>query len=110
MTNTPSTTIPDHLLKDRYWAPLIYIFSTCDKLNRYFNPQYINFKTGNVRAAALKKIAAPWSESERFMLQLALHCFSESNKVNLGDMDYLDSRNLQIAFQALKLRYGRGTQ
>ncbi|WP_268874254.1 hypothetical protein [Sutcliffiella cohnii] len=39
------------------------------------------------------------------MLKLALHLFNERNKVNLGDMDYLDDSNKKLAIEAIKLRY-----
>ncbi|MEF2247716.1 hypothetical protein [Paenibacillus sp. IITD108] len=98
--------IPDHLLRDRYWKAMLYLFSNHPKLERYFTAQYFDLESGTVRAAALKKAAAPWSESEKFVLNLALHCFNEIHKVNLSDMDYLDQQSKQLAFEAIKLRFG----
>lgn len=105
--NISGTPIPKELLRDRYWAPLLHLFLNCDKLNMHM-AKYIDLENHTVKAAALKKISAPWSESERFMLDLALHCFNEKNKVNLGDMDYLDPDNTRLAFDALRMRYGKG--
>lgn len=99
--------IPAELQKDRYWAALLHIFSKHAKLQRFLTTEYINISTRTVKVAALKKIAKPWSESERFMLNLALHLYNEQHKVNLSDMDYLDPNNKAIAFEALRLRFMR---
>lgn len=100
-------TIPEHLLRDRYWGSLIYLFQHCAKLQTYFTTKYIDIEEGTVATAKLKRIAAPWSQSEKFMLNLALHLFNEQNKVNLSDMDYLDDYNRQIALKAIQLRFSR---
>ncbi|CAH1190366.1 hypothetical protein PAECIP111893_00296 [Paenibacillus plantiphilus] len=99
--------IPAHLQRDRYWGALLYLFINTPKLQLYFTPGYVCLKSERVFGTKLKKVSAPWSQSEKFMLKLALHCFNERNKVDLSDMDYLDSNHRQIAFTALKLRYGR---
>ena len=52
---------------------------------------------GTIKINALKKVAAPWSQSEKFILYLALHLFNERHKVNLSDMDYLDATNKELA-------------
>ncbi len=98
-------TIPGHLLKDRYWRATLHLFINHPKLQRYLTSQFFDLEKGTIRAAALKKAAAPWSESEKFALNLALHCFNESHKVNLSDMDYLDLQNKQLALDAIKLRF-----
>lgn len=96
--------IPSELAQDRYWSSTLYIFSNNTKLQRYI-ATHICFETLTINAAGLKRISRPWSESERFMLNLALHLFNESYKVNLSDMDYLDSKNREIALKAIRLRF-----
>ncbi len=98
--------IPAHLMQDRYWKGTLHLFMKHDKLQRYFTNQYFDFEEGTIDAAALKKVSKPWSQSERFILELALHLFNESYKFNLSDADYLDSANKTLAFEALRLRFG----
>ncbi|WP_240421608.1 hypothetical protein [Paenibacillus periandrae] len=93
-------------MKDRYWSGTLYLFLNNPKLNRYLTIQYFNLEEGTIQAAALKKLAKPWAESEKFMLNLALHMYNEQHKVNLSDMDHLDFNNKQLVFEALRLRFG----
>ena len=39
------------------------------------------------------------------MLILALHLFNERNKIDLGDMDYLDANNIELAIDAIRMRF-----
>ncbi|MDP4095445.1 hypothetical protein OIN60_01390 [Paenibacillus sp. P96] len=96
--------IPQHLLADRYWRGALYIFTECEKLQRYVGT-YIDFEEYTIDSVGLKRISKPWSESEKFMLNLALHLFNEKNNVNLSGMDYLDSNNKAIALKAIQLRF-----
>ncbi|MEK3721985.1 hypothetical protein [Paenibacillus sp. FSL H8-0034] len=98
--------IPVHLMKDRYWSGTLHLFLNNAKLQRCLTTEYFDFEECTIRITALKRLAKPWSQSERFMLELALHMFSEGNKVNLSDMDYLDSSNKALVYEALRLRYG----
>lgn len=100
-----TTTIPSSLLKDRYWAPMLYLFQENDKLNTLFTTKYFDFDERTVKIQALQRACRGWSRSEVFMLKLAMHCFNDRNKVDLGDMDYLDHENTNLAFEALKMRY-----
>ena len=97
--------IPPQLLNDRYWRGIIHLFQNHYKLNSVFNTKYFDLESGDVRVTALKRVAAPWSESEKFVLALALHFFNERNKVNLSDMDYLDDENKRLCIEAIKFRY-----
>lgn len=98
-------TIPQHLYQDRYWKPIFHLFKNHMKLNQYFNTKYFDLEEGTIKITSLKRASAPWSHSEKFMLNLALHLFNEKNKVNLSDMDYLDSYNQKLAFEAMKMRF-----
>lgn len=97
-------TIPDHLYRSQYWRPIIYLFTQHELLSQYIH--LVDFKGEQIEIAKLKRAARAWSPSEKFMLSLALNCFNDHNKVNLGDMDYLDSDNKEMVFEALHLRYG----
>lgn len=99
------TGIPTHLLNDRYWASLIHLFVNHRKLNSVFTTQYFDLEAGTVKMEALKRLSKPWSSSERFMLNLALHLFNERNKVNLSGIDNLDEYNKKIAFEAMHIRF-----
>lgn len=101
---TQPKTVPTHLMQDKYWRGTLHIFTQNEKL-KYAAAPYVDVEDCTINRAGLKRISKPWSRSERFMLELALHLYSERNKVNLTDMDYLDSRNKQIAFEAIKLRF-----
>jgi hypothetical protein len=98
-------TIPSHLVRDRYWKPLIYLFQNHSKLSSYFTTKYFDLEAGIVKTQSLKRVAAPWSHSEKAMLQLALHLYNERNKFNLSDLDYFDDYNKKLAFEAMKLRF-----
>lgn len=103
----PITILPEHeLLKDRYWRGLLFLFSTHAKLQKYFNTKFFDLETGDVDTETLKNISRPWSNSERFMLDLALHMYNEDNEVNLSDMDYLDTTNKELALSAIRYRFG----
>ncbi|MBO0962376.1 hypothetical protein J1P26_21975 [Neobacillus sp. MM2021_6] len=100
-----SEKIPSYLANDCYWKGVIHLFSNNWKLKGVFTTKYFNLENGEIRIMALKRTAAPWSKSEKFMLNLALHLYNESNKVNLSDMDYLDGYNKKLAMEAIKLRF-----
>ncbi|MNW54439.1 hypothetical protein D3C74_320400 [compost metagenome] len=94
-------------MKDRHWCGMLHLFRNQDTLKRFLTEQYFDLEEGSIRVVALKRLARPWSQSEKFMLNLALHLFNEQlAKVSLSDMDYLDTRNKQLAFEAMKLRFG----
>lgn len=99
--------IPSYLVKDRYWKGVLHLFKNHSKLQSYFTTKYFDLENGSIKVAALKKVAAPWSQSEKFMLNLALHLYNERNKVNLSDMDYLDDYNRKLAMEAITLRFFR---
>jgi hypothetical protein len=98
--------IPQDLMRSKYWKPVLFLFSEHSKLSQYFTTKYFDLSAQRIKVQALKNVAKPWSESEKFMLNLALHCYNERNRVNLGDMDYLDANNTELAFKALRMRYG----
>lgn len=100
-----AVTIPQHLLKSRRWRSMIFLFQNHSKLQQYFTTKYFDLEAERVSIRALKQLAKPWSDSERFMLDLALHLFNDSNKVDLGRMDYLDQNNSRLALKAIELRY-----
>lgn len=101
------TTIQNHLSRDRYWKGVIHLFQNNAKLKSVFTTKYFDMENGSIKITSLKRVAAPWSQSEKFMLYLALHLYNESNKVNLSDMDYLDDYNKKLALEAIKLRFFR---
>lgn len=100
-----SNTIHASLLKDRYWAGLIHLFQNHPKLNGVFTTKYFDLQLRTVKCQALKNHAAPWSSSEKVMLNLALHLFNERNKFNLSDLDCLDHNNKKLAFEAINIRF-----
>jgi hypothetical protein len=100
-----SKTIPSYLLKDKYWGSMLHLFIHNHKLKSVLTDKYFDFEEGTVSITTLKRKAAPWSKSEKFMLYLALHLFNSRNKVDLGDMDYLDQNNMVLAIEAIKMRY-----
>lgn len=105
MSTQSKSAIPPHLLRDRYWKGTLHLFMNHPKLITVFNTKYFDLQVERIKGAALKKLAAPWSQSEKFALYLALHLYNESNKVNLSDMDYLDDYNRKIALEAIQLRF-----
>ncbi|MFC5647651.1 hypothetical protein ACFPYJ_00620 [Paenibacillus solisilvae] len=102
-----SSSIPAQLLIDRYWRSTLYLFMNHSKLQHFLTPKYFDFEEGSIEVTALKRIAKPWSKSERFMLDLAFHLYNEQHIVNLSDMDYLDDRNRALAMDAIRLRFFR---
>jgi hypothetical protein len=100
-----TTTIPSHIARDRYWKGVIHLFSNNGKLKQVFTTKYFDLEVGLIKISSLKKVSAAWSQSEKFLLNLALHLYNESNKVNLSDMDYLDDYNKKLAMEAIALRF-----
>ncbi|MGD6940968.1 hypothetical protein ACQCT6_02870 [Cytobacillus gottheilii] len=95
-------------MKDRYWGSMLHLFLNHPKLNNCLNTKYFDLSDETVKIQSLKRVAGPWSTSEKVMLNLALHLFNERNKFNLSDMDSLDSNNRKLAFEAMHIRfYGR---
>lgn len=101
----PAKTIPAHLMNDRYWAPTIFLFSNHYKLQSTFNTRYFDLDDMIIDIPKLKKLAAPWSHSEKIMLSLALHLFNEKHKFNLSDLDYIGAENLDLALKAIRMRF-----
>lgn len=97
--------IPSYISEDRYWKGVIHLFTHHVKLNSLFNTKYFDIKNGSIKTTLLKRESAPWSSSEKFMLNLALHLYNERHKVNLSDLDILDNYNKKIAMEAIKLRF-----
>jgi len=100
------STIPADLMQDRYWRGTLHLFLNQPRLKSVCTTKYIDVNNRIIKVDALKRQAQPWSHSEKFMLQLALHLFNERHKVNLSDMDFLDSNNKRLAFQAMQMRFG----
>lgn len=92
------------LIHDRYWRGTLHIFEENEKLQRYI-ATHIDFEALTINASELLRISKSWSRSEKFMLRLALHLFNEQYSFNLSDIDYLDSKNREIAFNAIRLRF-----
>lgn len=90
---------------DKYWRSMLYIFKEHGKLQRYMTTAYMDPEAGTVRIRKLKEESKPWSSSEKFMLELALHLYNPRNKVDLSGMDSLDSNNVRIAIEAIRIRY-----
>lgn len=90
---------------DRYWASLMFLFKNNANLNRCLTTKYFDLEHKVVHIRKLREASKPWSESERFMLDLALHLFNHRNRVNLSDMDYLDSYNAKLAIEAICIRF-----
>jgi hypothetical protein len=101
----PTVIVPVDLMQDRYWGSMFHLFKNNWKLKTVFTQDYFNFDEGTVNITALKRRASAWSQSEKFLLKLALHLFNDRNKVDLGDMDFLDEVNKKLAFEAIKMRY-----
>ncbi|MNW37022.1 hypothetical protein D3C74_140530 [compost metagenome] len=91
---------------DKYWRVLLFIFQNTPRLQPLLTTQYMDPKRGVVHSTKLRVASKGWSQSEKFMMNLALHLYNESNKVNLSDMDYLDYEHKRIAFEALQIRFG----
>ncbi|MGG4346476.1 hypothetical protein ABEW68_33155 [Paenibacillus lautus] len=96
--------IPKELIQDRYWKGLLHIFSQNQKLSQLIT-SHIDFDELSINASGLIKLSAPWSPSEKFMLNLALHLYNENYTLNLSDMDRLDPINKKIAFKAIQMRF-----
>lgn len=105
MTLIKNSTIPKHLMQDRYWRGLLFIFLNHGKLQQFLSPDYIDFDELTVKVDKLKRASKGWSTSEKFMLALALHLYNGRNKVDMAEADRLDDVNTEIALKALRLRY-----
>lgn len=101
-------TIPTYLMSDKYWKPVLYLFKHHPKLNACFTTKYFDLKGESIYVSKLKYASRPWSQSEKFMLNLALHLFNDNNKLpnGLSEMSYLDDSNKALAMKAISLRFG----
>jgi hypothetical protein len=90
---------------DRYWISLLYIFKNHDRLSSLLTTKYFDLKSQVVHINKLREATKPWSNSEKFMLDLALHLFNQRNKINLAGMDSLDSYNFNLAIEAIRIRF-----
>ncbi len=107
MNETATITIPEHVLKDRYWKPIITIFSQHEKLNPYLFSKFIDFKSCCIDIRGLLSISETWSSSEKFMLRFALHLYNSSIAIDLAEIDLLDSTNRALVQEALERRFKR---
>lgn len=105
MQKTATIVIPEHLLKDRYWKPVITIFTKHEKLKPYLFSKYINFKNRCIDIKGLLSVSKPWATSEKFMLRFALHLYNSSTKIDLAEIDNLDHTNRKLLQEALELRF-----
>lgn len=105
MTSTSHLIVPTHLFNDHYWKGTLYLFNQHPKLNKLFTTQYFDFEEGNVAGELMLKSARAWSTSEKVMLNLALHLYNERYSFNMHDLDYLDSSNKELAYQAIKFKF-----
>ncbi|MBG9657847.1 hypothetical protein [Cytobacillus firmus] len=98
-------TIPAYIASDRYWKPVIHLFQNSAKLNTLFTTKYFDMENGLIEVTALKRAASKWSQSEKFLLYLAIHLYTNDGKMDLSVMDYLDEYNKKLALEAIKLRF-----
>ncbi|WP_035101032.1 hypothetical protein [Aneurinibacillus terranovensis] len=102
---TKKGAVPEKLYRDRYWKPVLFLFSEHPKLKQHFTTKYFDLESEMIDISALKNAARHWATSEKFMLNLALHLFNERNKLNLSEIDCLDSQNKELALKAISLRF-----
>lgn len=97
--------IPEYIVKDRYWKPVLHLFQNHYKLNTLFNTKYFDMENSLIKVVALKKASSKWSQSEKFMLNLAIHLYTNDGKVDLTNMDYLDDYNKKLVMEAITYRF-----
>lgn len=88
-----------------YMETVTLLFSNHSKLQTYMTEDYIKIYEGINEKDKLRKISKPWSRSEKFVLNLALHLYSGHGKLDLNDIDYLDSKNKRLVLQAINIRF-----
>nr|WP_221452353.1 hypothetical protein [Bacillus benzoevorans] len=81
------------------------MFSNNWKLKTLFTTKYFDLENGIIETAALKRAASKWSQSEKFMLYLAIHLYTNDEKIDLSNMDYLDDQNRKLVMEAITYRY-----
>lgn len=89
------------------WCSILYLFTEHPKLASIFTSSYIDLTKEHVYTRKLNQISKYWSESEKFMLALALHLYNPTNKLpkGLAEMERLDHRNMKLALKAISIRY-----
>lgn len=102
---TKTNVIPANLMNDRYWRGTLYLFQNHPKLKQFFATKYFDMNAEQIKVQSLKRLFSPFSNSEKIMLDLALHLYNERNKFNLSDLDYLDSNNKKLAMKAIQMRF-----
>lgn len=97
--------IPKELMNDSYWKSLIHLFKNHSRLRSIFSKKYFDLNEHYIDILKLKRASQHWATSEKIILKLALHLFNDVNKFTLSDLDYLDSNDKKLAFEAMKIRF-----
>lgn len=90
---------------DPYWATVVYLFSNHSKLQSYLTDEYVNIHEGFIEQGKLLRVSRTWSRSEKFILQLALHLYSNQVQLDLNEIDFLDKNNKHLVLEALRIRF-----
>lgn len=98
-------TIKTNLFHDAYWGPLLFIFSQVHGLKKFLTTQYIDIENEILEVDALLKDRVYLSSSEKALLNLGLHLYNSSFDFKMDELDRLDSKNIEIAFEAMKRRF-----
>ncbi|KZN99988.1 MULTISPECIES: hypothetical protein [Bacillus] len=92
-----------NLTGDRNWDTMMHLFLEHPKLSKYLD--CVDQENGYIEKEKLKKLSAPWSTSEKFVLDFALHLYDADHHVNLHQIDYLDVHNRALIFGAFGYRF-----
>lgn len=101
--------LPDNLKTDRYWLPLMLIV-TGGKLEWVLS--HINITAEKINPTAIQERFDLLSNSEWFLLVLALHLFNEIHPLpqdGLLNLRLLDDYHLELAMHAIRI-HARGVR
>lgn len=99
--------VPEHIARDRYWKPVLHLFQNNAKLRTLFTTKYFNLENGLIKVDALKRSTSKWSQTEKFMVNVAIHLYTNNGRLDLSNMDHLDDFNRKLVLEAITLRFFR---
>ncbi len=98
--------IPRWAMADREWASALHLLTTPMLIGKGVM-KHVDFVRCHIDVPRLRRVSAPWSSSERVMLQAACDLFNGGGRVPLPELIWsLDDRHLRRVLEAIEIRRG----
>ncbi|SER92935.1 hypothetical protein SAMN04487944_11313 [Gracilibacillus ureilyticus] len=91
---------------DKYMKAFLHIFTNHSKLKNYLTEEYVDLHDSFIDVERLQRDSKTWSRSEKFLLELALHVYTNNKNIDINEIDILDHKNKMIVRKAFEIRFG----